>query len=297
MQAFSHGQYLAWAEVDLSGQEAKSDIKGFAEVCGNEFVYLEKGVEKRTCDPKRLKKLEVEGILVPAEFLGVQMVADARVDELLREEIKEVEELKNSKINAEARIEFERSYGEESALGNLIADATKVTTSLEGLGLSPVDLGLANGGGIRANLPAGSLTYGNLFNVLPFDNQLAVIQVDGELLKKIIAHGISGKQGALLWSGLEFSAKGCEVESVTINGEEISPVKMYSIATSDYLAMGGSGFNSLGIPKSAVTVYWDQPYILRDLVVKALPKMSPLDPQSFFSRSSPRQRRNGKCGG
>lgn len=287
LQAFSSGQYLAWAEVDLSAARAKPEAKGLAEVCGNMLAYSQGNETLRTCDGYRLKKLK--GDLEPATFLGKAIQPDAQADRLIEKEINAVKQLKNKRLEVASLTPFIGSYGDESALGNLVADATRASHAGS-------DIGLANGGGLRAPLPEGNLLYGDVFSVLPFDNQLAVMQVNGDEIRKMIELGISGKQGALLWSGLSFSAKGCEVVEASVGGEALSPVKMYSIATSDYLAQGGSGMNAIGVPESRVQVYWDRPFILRDLVAGVLPSWKTIRSEDFYNRGSPRQKREGKCG-
>jgi len=288
LQAFSSGQYLAWAEVDLSASRAKPEAKGLAEVCGNVLAYQIGSETRRTCDGYRLKKLK--GELEAATFLGKEIAPDVEASRLIEKELSEVKELKNKPLEVTALTPFTGSYGEESALGNLVADATKA--SFDG-----ASIGLANGGGLRAPLPARALRYGDIFSVLPFDNQLAVMQVNGEEIRRMIELGISGKQGALLWSGLSFYAKGCEVVEANVGGEALSPVRVYSLATSDFLALGGSGLNAIGVPESRVQIYWDRPFILRDLVAGALPAWKNLSSEDFYNRSAPRQRREGKCGG
>ena len=72
-------------------------------------------------------------------------------------------------------------YG-ETAIGDLVADAMKwQADSLFGR----VDFALINGGAIRAGLPAGSVTPGQLLGVLPFDNRLAVVTLRGSALLRL----------------------------------------------------------------------------------------------------------------
>ena len=48
---------------------------------------------------------------------------------------------------------------------------------------------LANGGGIRADLPAGDVTYGDVTTVLPFGNFIEVLEISGKTLKEALAFG------------------------------------------------------------------------------------------------------------
>lgn len=285
LQAFSSGQYLAWAEVDLT-LARPPEAKGLAEVCGKTLAYREGQETLHTCDTYRVKKLR--GELAEPSFLGAPISPDATAAALIAPELNEVKERKEAPLGVEAASAISGSYGDESALGNLVADATRLAR--EG-----AELGLANGGGLRAPLPAGELRYGDLFAVLPFDNQLAEMSVSGDELLRMIALGISGKQGALLWSGLGFRAVGCEVKEASVGGEAVSPVRMYRVATSDYLAQGGSGMSAIGVPESRVTVFWDRPFVLRDQVAAQLPRWPVLRKEEFFDPRAPRQRREGRC--
>ena len=288
MQAYSNGKYLEWANVPTGSGNERPSVQGLAEICQTVLVYEENGVKKKSCDSYKLKLQK--GELEPATFLGQTVEPDAKVNELLKPFLDKVREIKNTPLNVTLLTNFTGGYSEESALGNLVADATRA--SLDGM-----DMGLANGGGLRNNLQAGPLLYGHIFSVLPFDNQLAVMRVDGEVVRKLIGVGISGNNGALLWSGLKYRSKDCTILEASVNNEPLSPVKIYSIATSDYLALGGSGISSIGIAPTQVEVFWDRPYILRDVVSRVLPQWKKdLSNTDFFQKDSPRQMREGKCG-
>jgi 2',3'-cyclic-nucleotide 2'-phosphodiesterase (5'-nucleotidase family) len=50
----------------------------------------------------------------------------------------------------------------------------------------PVDVAITNNGGIRTSFPEGNITLGNVYEVMPFDNELVVITLSGETMKKVI---------------------------------------------------------------------------------------------------------------
>ncbi len=62
----------------------------------------------------------------------------------------------------------------ECALGDFVAEATRVMTG--------ADIGLVNGGGLRAEIEAGDITFNTIFNVLPFLNEIGVSKVTGQAL-------------------------------------------------------------------------------------------------------------------
>src|SRR5207237_792984 len=95
-----------------------------------------------------------------------------------------------------ARIKTElRRGGEEYALGRLIADAQRNMTK--------TDVALVNSGGIRADLAAGTVTYGDLYQVQPFQNRLVRLFVPGKLLKAALEHAVAGDRADAHASGLE----------------------------------------------------------------------------------------------
>ena len=182
-----------------------------------------------------------------------------------------VEELK-TKLSAELDVKIgtttnelssERAVvrGEESAMGNLIADAM--------VAQSGADVAVTNGGGIRGNkvYPAGTvLTRKDVFTELPFGNKTVVEEISGADLLAGLENGFSQvEQGAGRFpqvSGLMVTADltkapGARVQTVTVNGKPLDPAATYKLATNDYMIGGGDGYTAfskgkvLGDPSAA----------------------------------------------
>lgn len=66
----------------------------------------------------------------------------------------------------------------ETNLGNLCSDAFRLVTG--------ADIGYSNGGGLRADIPAGDITFNNIINVFPFNNQVVVAEVTGQDIKDML---------------------------------------------------------------------------------------------------------------
>ena len=103
----------------------------------------------------------------------------------------------------------------------------------------PVDLALQNGGGIRNELPAGKLTYGDLFEVLPFDNRLALVRMPGHALVELFRKNIQGSHGVLVPSGgfrIESRCDGSElkVDMFGPDGKPVDSDRIYAVAVSDF---------------------------------------------------------------
>jgi 2',3'-cyclic-nucleotide 2'-phosphodiesterase (5'-nucleotidase family) len=138
--------------------------------------------------------------------------------------------------------------GEEAAIGNLIADATRAAVD--------ADLAITNGGGIRADkeYPAGTkLTRGDILAELPFGNVTVKLELTGEQILAGLENGFSqvtevaGRFPQISGMNVEVDLKqppGERVKSVTVNGEPLDPAKTYTVATNDYMAGGGDGYKS-----------------------------------------------------
>jgi 5'-nucleotidase len=194
--------------------------------------------ESGTCDGRRLR--ERSGVrLVPATFLGAPVVPDAGVAELLAPALKVAEEAQRRPTGVAAATPLARGYAEEGALGNLVADALREA--------SGADVAVMNPGGVRADLPAGPLSFGQVYEVLPFDNTVAVLQLTGAELRRLLELAHASDRGAVFAvSGLEVTLARCpgpqRLQGATLaGGRALEPGKTYRVALPDFLARGGDG--------------------------------------------------------
>ncbi|MBN3524628.1 bifunctional metallophosphatase/5'-nucleotidase [Paenibacillus apiarius] len=176
--------------------------------------------------------------------------------------------LLNEKIaTAAVKLEGDRTKirAAETNLGNLITDAMlERTRSMPGF---EADVALTNSGGIRTSILAGDITKRNLYDVLPFPNTLAVVEVSGNELKTSLENGVSeidsGSGRFPQISGMTFSfdkkqPKGSRVTDVKVGGEALVADKTYRVATNDFLIAGGDGYAAFKDKKSlntGVTLY------------------------------------------
>lgn len=162
-------------------------------------------------------------------------------------------------------------------LGNLIADAFRV--------LSRADVAMINNTGIRADLAAGPITFGQLYALQPFGNRVVSIEVSGTVLKQGLERVLqSGRPGAHL-SGVRVTydkdAKAGErVLSIRFDdGRAWKANGSYVVALPDFLATGGSGYTmfttSLELASAGIDV---------DVVADYLRKL----PRPFEAPAAPR---------
>jgi 2',3'-cyclic-nucleotide 2'-phosphodiesterase (5'-nucleotidase family) len=121
----------------------------------------------------------------------------------------------------------------ESELGNLMADILR-EMGQERYG-KPVDVAITNNGGIRTDFPAGNITMGNVFEVMPFDNELVAITLSGETMKKVIDYLAQRKEPQ---SGLKLMIDKAtnKPKEVLIGGKPLDLQGTYTLVTSDYMA-------------------------------------------------------------
>ncbi len=126
-------------------------------------------------------------------------------------------------------------YRPESPMSNLMADVLFV--SAEQKSGQSVDVAIMNMGGIRSDLSKGAITYGDIFEIAPFENCLCVATMKGEVLKELFEQvAMVGGEG-LSGARMQMSKDG-KLLSVEVNGQPIDPQKTYRVATIDYLAAG-----------------------------------------------------------
>lgn len=150
----------------------------------------------------------------------------------------------------------------ETNAGDLVADAFRIVIGSQ--------IGMTNGGGIRTEVNAGELKMGNIIDLLPYDNYLYEVEVEGSTIAQLLTKCIQGlphENGDFPQvSGLKFDidAKAHQVSNIKVlntKTNEYEPIKMnslYTIATTDYCITGGGMGGILKdskVTKSSVMIY------------------------------------------
>lgn len=131
----------------------------------------------------------------------------------------------------------------ESLLGNFVADACFSIAIKKYNQETGIDFCFLNNGGLRNSLPSGEITRRNVFELMPFENELVVLTMKGEAIKKILLY-ISTSGGVPI-SNLRMKFTDDGYHDVLINGKPFDSTFTYKVVTSDYLANGGDGMNML----------------------------------------------------
>lgn len=224
--------------------------------------------------------------LRPTHYEGAEVKEDTKVAQAIAPHAARAVAAREERLGVSAPTALRRNYRAESLLGTLLADLIREGAA-EATG-ERIDIAFQNGGGIRADLPQGDLTYGHLYEVLPFDNRLAVLRLPGAALADLMRRNLQSGAGVLLPSGMTVEAR-CEGQALQVTlrdqaGKVIDAgppqkgqkgttgkARLYTVATSDFLAAGGDNFGAVlaSLPPETVTYYDDLPP-LREIVRRAL---------------------------
>jgi 5'-nucleotidase len=223
--------------------------------------------KSETCDPK----LVPAGTpLVARTFEGKTIAPDAKMATLLKPYDEQVAAKRNESLGVRTTAEFTHPYAQESVLGNLISDLVREATG--------ADVAFINSGALRSNLPKGELKYGDLFEVIPFDNLPAMLTLTGAQLVEMIRIPVAAGRGVLHPSGVRYTYDASKtgrdrfVSATMANGDPIDPAKLYKVAVPDFLVSGGEGLGPLmkEVPPERKSIDTRQP--ARELVIRALKK-------------------------
>lgn len=225
----------------LGNLEVKFDAEGKVTSCGGQPIFL--SGETVVQEPTLLSWIVQEWGVVMSSYtrvIGYNYVEATGDREIVREA--------------------------ESALGNLMTDAIIRINAVDqdDQTLIAPTLAMLNGGGVRASLPGGVVTIGNVRDIFPFDNLITIAAgVPGSGILQTLEHGVSGveeREGRFThWSGLRFTFdrtrpvgnRVVNVEVICVNSNQCSnqgqfvPLDLnatYDVLSADYLLEGGDGF-------------------------------------------------------
>lgn len=218
---------------------------------------------------------KITGFTRQNEVLDVQSTAmqpDPAVAQLVQAKLDAARAVMNRPLG-ETTINLENCMSGECPLGNLVADALRAANQA---GERPADIAMHNNSGLRARLPRGPITYGALYEVLPFDNTLAAADLTGAQIKQILEKTVASRPGNLVVSGLTYSFDqtrrvGARITGVTVGGQPLDLTRVYRVQTIDYLMTGGDDQTTFKDGKNIV--YGDA---VVDVVADYIRKHSPI---------------------
>lgn len=120
-----------------------------------------------------------------------------------------------------------------------------------------VDIGIANKGGVRIDMPKGDIFYDDIMSMFPFKNNLCYVALKGKDVRVILDQMAASTFQII--GGVKVVAQNGKVVSATVNGEPLDDEKVYGIATLNFLLDGGDGYkvanNALEVIQSKGWLY------------------------------------------
>jgi 5'-nucleotidase len=204
--------------------------------------------------------------------IDATVAADPEVEDLLDPYVQELNrayDLKRVVATATADLSRFGTNGGDSMLGNFVCEAMQHRAYVE------TDFCVTNSLGIRTDILTGDVTLETMFNVLPFENTITKMTLSGVEVQALLDYSTSRSAGRgcsaqVQVSGVTFdmNCRTGKAENVMIGGAPVQPHLFYELATNNYMAWGGSGFEMLKINTTKV----DTGISMRDAVVSFMQK-------------------------
>jgi 2',3'-cyclic-nucleotide 2'-phosphodiesterase (5'-nucleotidase family) len=148
-----------------------------------------------------------------------------------------------------------------SNLTNFVADA--VRNQFEKETGEKLDVVILNYGGIRLNSwAAGEIRIGEIFEIMPFENMLVIIHVNGSELLPLL-NKIAKNDGWPISEGSGFEIKDSIASNIIINKKVLNHDNIYAVGVPDYIANGGDNMEELKKLKKS-----DTGLLLRELMIR-----------------------------
>jgi len=254
VQSYSTGRWFG--RIDLTVDTSTRHVVGAKPYPPREICAFE--------DPQTLACADsaASDRLPRARYEGRPVLADAQILDAMAPALARVRQLQATPLNVVLDSALPRTGSPESPLGNMFADALREQ--------GEADIALNNNslGGLRADLPNGPLTFGQLYDTFPFDNRLLRVNISGGALEQGIANALRrGRPGAFGISGarvrISCGDNGLRVELFRTDGQPIGPTESLIVVGMDSL-LAGQVFAG-AIPPGTIQVPPNAP-IVREVV-------------------------------
>lgn len=158
----------------------------------------------------------------------------------------------------------------ESTLGNLICDAA-VWHAAKNYD-KPIDICVMNFGGIRIpTIEAGNITVGKIYELMPFDNMLDILELKGDKIETLLQQ-IAAADGWPI-AGVQMQIENGKATKILIGTKPLDINQTYVLVTSDYVANGGDKADVLKQHLKRTSLN----YLLRNAIINYVKQASPLN--------------------
>ncbi len=174
------------------------------------------------------------------------------------------------KVMGKLKTRLVRDYNRESSLGSFVTDVLREVTGAE--------IAMTNAGGLRADLPVGEVTNGNVLDALPFVNSLVICEMTGAQIREVLEQGFSLERGMIQVSGLRAvydlnRSIGRRLIEWQIGGRAVDEARTYRVATNSFIAQGGDLYQTF-----LQTKQMDAGGLLSEVVMKYLQTHGEIQP-------------------
>ena len=231
--------------------------------------------------PNRLTHIEGKQVQI-----NDSISKDETLEKYIKPYRKKIEEEMQGKLAYTPKAMFKSDYDLNTPIGNMMADAVMEMANpiFQSRTGNSIDVVLLNYGGIRSGINAGDISTKTAYNIMPFENKVAVAAFTSDELKSLVEF-LAQQKTAHPFSGLQIvlDAEG-SLKTFTINDEPIQQ-KIYYVATSDYLIEGGDNMKFFLTAESTEVL----DYKLRDLFIDYFKKkdtIAPIQDKRFYQLNS-----------
>ncbi len=225
------------------------------------------GVLDISFDTRSRRMVGYQGRLI--DLLGEEVLKDTWYSRRL-DSIRQIAERGFDEVIGFSRRELTRGGFIETPVGNLITDAMREEFK--------TDIAIHNSAGIRANIPAGEVTYRHVYQVDPFGNTVVTGKYTGRQVREICEVSVNGHHAIFQVSGIKMTYTlrrpiGERVLAILVNGEPLDSNRVYTVATNSYLAAGSGDYRVFAEGDSLEDSFLP----LRDCIVNFIRRHSPVD--------------------
>jgi 5'-nucleotidase / UDP-sugar diphosphatase len=169
-----------------------------------------------------------------------------------------------------SRTRLVRDYRAESSLGDFVSDVMREATGAE--------VAVQNAGGLRADIPEGTVTNGHVLDALPFLNTVVEVELTGAQLREVLEQGLTLERGLVQTSGLRGTydlsrPAGRRLVSIEVGGRPLADARVYRVATNSFVAEGGDLYATFLKTRAR-----DSGRSLADVVMEALRRQGEIGP-------------------
>ncbi|WP_339661765.1 5'-nucleotidase [uncultured Polaribacter sp.] len=219
-----------------------------------------------TTGTKNIGKITAKNIAVDST-----LTASAKIEDMIAPYKKQLTGEMESVLTYAAINFTKEDHQMQSTLGNLLADLCFDRATTKYMENTPIDFAMFNSGGLRSSIAAGNVTKEEAFKLMPFDNELVVVQLSGAKITELVQYFINSKSAHPLSKNMELRIKENSFD-LKIKGKPFDAQKTYTVVTSDYLQEGGDNMNFFKDPVKLTKLN----YKVRDAIIDYFQKVDTL---------------------